>query len=1662
MLIPSDDLHEIDQLQEANLNLQAYERAKNFGPLTEWRGTEAVLLASHLAYALGAPELSARLTSRAWHSDKTDPKAIFYYAAEILQARGPLAGLLFMRKFPDFSSADPKIASWWCSLYGQLYSMLRDFPVAETWHNRALELLPDEPWAWISRSFTLEQQDKYDEALASARKGLELGPHRRSSVSAVAHYLTLLELNDEALALLSGSIQDVENAWMVKHLADLQTEMGMHSEAYTTLQKCFDLLPLLEPKVAEWFYGGLSDSAYLVNDRERAIEYAEKAANPFHTKVRENLMKATEDARRVILDVRFLRQHHVTCAPATISNIARYWKKKADHLDLVEEMCYDGTPSYKERIWAESNGWMTKEFTLNWDDARTLLDRGVPLTLATIYPGGGHLQAIIGYDERRGSFLIRDPYYQRTGEFLAEELLENQKASGPRVMALVPEESREVLEALDKPLLDSDIYDLVYQVESALDSHNRDKAGAALESLERDHPDHRLTLVARWSVSHYDTNTPGLRSALQGLLKQFPDDVNLRLSDISTSAEFTGRLERMKTLEHYSTTKPSDPLIWQMFGYELGLDAKQHRRALHWLFKSIRRSPATGLTYRLMADILWAQRRFEEAAELYRIALSLNDKDEQFAYSYFLAMRHLKREDEAIETLRDRFKRFGKQSGSPACSLFSALRDLSRVKEAFEVLDEAIALAPDDGDLILYAADMKARFGSVQEAEDLVESTREKAPRSKRLRTAARVAQMKGDLAGSLVSWRKILEEDPTATDAHENIAFLMRGLEGADAAKEHLRRACRKYPTNRSLHVLRLQHLNEEPGEAIAVLRDLIRLDSGDIWSWRELSHWYAQVGKFEKSLEAADAAVAIDPNDAVSHGFRGRALELLKRYKDAAEEFRRSIELDVDYVYSISNLVRISRAADAKRSVLDFVWQQLNSQTSTGDAIFTYREEARRLHDRVSLLERLQEYSAANRRSWSAASAVIQQLTDMGRTEEAEKLAIQATERFPLNHQTWLDLALVYRITGDIEKEIEATRNAIAISPVWSFGVQQLADAYQRAGRFDDARDLLVDALTRMPFDNYLLGFLADTYWSLGERDLAIETAGRAVALDPDYEWAWSAIKRWAQETGDRDLPVKLAREMAEKKPKDVKAWINLAEMLSTGAFSQERLDAIETALKIDPFSAQALAVKANVLLDAHRFDDAIEVARTKMPDGHRPEQLRYVEAGIEAQRGHNSRCIDVLVELTESSPDYVPGWLRLADYYRLDDNRNQEYRKVAIEIVRLAPRDAMGFGYLAEACLKLGLRDEAREALQQAVILDPTFDYAVSTLFDMLLDVKDIDGARQLVETLRSSSKDTALPIAVELAIRTADKPATLKAFRELLENENLGRDRIDGVAAKVVDHVGKDKDLYALLRDVTTSGRVNPIAGRYLIDAAWNTGKRKEAEKALAEVAGHSKVWAQAAARFMEWLIGVNPSAVRKFIDQNSEKLASETESWGAVGHQLTNMNEESRMDSWFANWRARENVMPWMLWNYSLLLRRNGRAAEADRINSAALALRYDDTINLHMSILGLAEFNRQNFTEASAIFSNINPGPMTDWDRFFYDTLNEAIWAYDRIQASAIDDAKALIDSMVDRILIFDPKNNDLIVRDLARAAVSVLLGMIGDKWYSFRKKLKMTYYSLG
>nr|HMS42544.1 C39 family peptidase [Pyrinomonadaceae bacterium] len=519
MFIPENELQQITELHEKSLHSQAYKLAQTIAPLAEWEGTEAIMMASHLAYNLGAIEMSRKWTAKAWRNDKKHPRALFYYASDILHRKGALPALIFVRKHNGEFRGDERLKAWWTCLRAEIFVQLRDFPAADIWHQKALEIAPQESWVWVSMAHNLEFQDRYEESLEMSRKALEIDGGGRSSVYQTAHILTLLERYDEALEILTEASPRLENIWIVRQLADLQTELGMHKEAFASLERIIELTPLREEKFSEWLYGSLSDSAYLNGDIPKAIEFAGVSSSPFHLKIKENLENSDETKKRVRLKLGFLRQHHLTCAPATLSNISRFWEKKNEHLELADEMCYDGTPAYKERLWANQNGWETREFTINWKNTTELINRGVPFTLATIQPGNGHLQAVVGYDEKRRTFLVRDPFYQRFDEYLAEELLENQKSNGPRGLALTPKEKAELLSDLE--FAESRQYDFQFAVETALENHDREAAAKAFSAMEKEFPAHRLTWSARWTLARYDANNLKLLEAAEKLLEQF-------------------------------------------------------------------------------------------------------------------------------------------------------------------------------------------------------------------------------------------------------------------------------------------------------------------------------------------------------------------------------------------------------------------------------------------------------------------------------------------------------------------------------------------------------------------------------------------------------------------------------------------------------------------------------------------------------------------------------------------------------------------------------------------------------------------------------------------------------------------------------------------------------------------------------------------------------------------------------------------------------------------------------------------------------------------------------------------------------------------------------------------------------------------------------------
>jgi tetratricopeptide (TPR) repeat protein len=800
-----EQLRAVFTLYDCGLYLQAYELGRSHAPLHLWRGTDARILAGRMAGNLGSQRLGDWHFIHAYRSDPTHPDACWYFANYLANRRGPLPAWQFMQKvgaMPDDAPVESR--AHWLALHGTVLGRLRDFDAAEEWLARAEALGHVHPWVVLERAALYTLEDKSDEAEAMARKALAIRPWYRPAVQWVAHFLVEKERDDEALALLEESGRRLESCALWSQLAGLQLEMKRYVDCRHSLAEFERLAPLLDKDMGQWLEARRSDVAYFLGEHDVALEHAKKVKGGFYEQIVKRLENPPTDTRRVVLGVGFVRQHHQTCAPATLASLARFWNMPGDHLELAAAISYAGTPHHSERRWAQENGWVVREFTATWDSAVAVLDRGLPFTLTTTEPASSHLQACIGYDARRGTLIIRDPSLRHQAEFQAAGLFERYKSTGPRGKVLVPQAEAHRLDGLRLP--DVALYDRLFELESALEKHDRHSAEQAYRAMEADAANHPLTLYARRTLAHYDADPTKVLEAVDRLLVHFPEDIHLLLSRAACLSQLSRREEYVALLQKLAEKTPTDPICWQRYAYELGLDAREHTRAIYLLRKAIRWNPVNAGNYLNLAHIRWTQRRFDEATALYHFAFCLEDKDENITRSYFAAARNLGKTEEALTILRKRFERFGKRSSHPARTLYSALAQLERLTEGFAVLDEAMALRPDDGDLVLYVAEACMLTGNFARGEELLQQAQGRSQPTIWLRTAANLASAQGDNAQARDLWAEVLKVEPLAEDAHRAYARLLADTRGRPAALAHLQGACQRFTHNFALHKLTME----------------------------------------------------------------------------------------------------------------------------------------------------------------------------------------------------------------------------------------------------------------------------------------------------------------------------------------------------------------------------------------------------------------------------------------------------------------------------------------------------------------------------------------------------------------------------------------------------------------------------------------------------------------------------------------------------------------------------------------------------------------------------------------------------------------------------------------------------------------------------------------
>ncbi len=1583
--VPTDGLARIQQLYDAGLCLQAWNVARGFGPLKSWRGTAARVLGGRLALNLGGYSVGNVLHWLAWREDKADPDLLAYHGHSVFQRRGPFAALEFLdRHAARTAGAKPEALVHWLTLRAEMLAHLRDFAESRACLAEAAKLDTDHPWLAFVKAGILELEDRYPEALESARRSVELRPWYRPGVQAVAHALQLLDRDEEALVFLGEASKRIENMHVVRQLFALQMELGLYADSTVSWSRLQELAPLMEKGEQEALRWQKIRLDCFRDDWASALAGARGLDNPYSRELVARLERE-EPFRRIKLDVPFVRQHHQTCVPATLSAISRYWGAPTDHLDLAEAICYDGTPAHSERHWAETHGWSVREFTVTWDAAVALLDRGVPFTLTTTQATNAHLQAVVGYENTRQTLWIRDPFVYYATEFPITPLLENQRPTGPRGMALVPCERAALLEELRLP--DAALYDQLHGVNRALAQHRRPEALKLCEQMHVEAPTHRLTISAFRALATYDGNIPALLNSLEQLTNLFPNDSTLTLCKLSCLSDLARREERLALMEQICGDPKTDPVLWQHYAQELRVDARQRRTATSWARWALRFRPTDPIMVSTWADLLWDQQDFQKALKAYRIAACLGDKVERFSQSYFLASRYLRGVETGLDFLRQRRARLGGKSSAPAVTLIETLQHLGRTGEALQELETAMNLRPRDSALKLFGADLLGRVGRTAEAGKLLEQARECSAPGMWHRTAAQLAGYANDKPAALRHWREVLKLEPLAQDAIRDIAMLLAETEGRQSALAFLDELCGRFPFSCPLLALRVQWSAENGAEeGVRHVRKLLAANPADAWGWRELALELANLRQFQEALEATDHAISLDPHHSAAYSVRGTVLAQCGRRTEAHANFKKAVQLEVDNEYAVAKFVETGATLAERKAALAEVAGELRRQVIFNFALHAYRTAARGVLNPQEVLGLLREAHEARPDLWQAWSVLINELLEQGQHEEALRLARQATGRFPLLPQLWVDLARAQQARLDQPGEIEALERALQINPGLPFASRQLADCYLRRNDLATARTILEQAIAANPLDLFNHGCLAEVLWKAHEREAAIARVQHALRLSPGYDWGWQALRSWGEEVQKPTLAREMAEDLTRTRAGEARSWLMLADSLSPDTESEQLFAAVDRALALNPGSEQAYDLRAKALAQLNRFEEALaECSPAALSPV--PATLKLRAAWIESQRGNLLQAIAKAKAVLEEHPDNYGGWHLLSDWYRQNEQPREAIRAAEM-MVSLAPLAPVPLGYLGDLKLLLGERADAMKAFARAFSLDPDYEYAGIQLFECQLEQLKLVEAEATLKVLeRRGPNPRSLMCAVKLGLKRRNAEAALESFQAICAAKDTNG-WILTQAAAAFDREGRAKELDRLLKKKVRAQEVRPEVAALWVARRTLQGKWG-VHKALRFLMSRKEVGRSAVLTYLDQLGRAYQRAKEKLdvtlqvrlrwhfgriLKAHGTWLHADMEGWGKVGYALTTIGRPTQAIRWLQDWKQRPQAESWMLYNLVLMLVTKRRHDESRDVIRHAVNLRHQHDLYevfrawaaFEEALLGNADACRQHLARLPA------------------------------------------------------------------------------------------------
>jgi tetratricopeptide (TPR) repeat protein len=284
---------------------------------------------------------------------------------------------------------------------------------------------------------------------------------------------------------------------------------------------------------------------------------------------------------------------------------------------------------------------------------------------------------------------------------------------------------------------------------------------------------------------------------------------------------------------------------------------------------------------------------------------------------------------------------------------------------------------------------------------------------------------------------------------------------------------------------------------------------------------------------------------------------------------------------------------------------------------------------------------------------------------------------------------------------------------------------------------------------------------------------------------------------------------------------------------------------------------------------------------------------------------------------------------------------------------PDHAIAHGYVADALAHTGRRGEAKAALQEALRLDPRYQWAVTKAIELHL----ANGELAVAETIANTFADHAPGAAAECARLTVsaargDAPRTRAILASLGRDPatpaNLLQTAVDTARQRDLGYVVND-----LAAELALAPQVHRHMGYFWVDGAVLAKDWKRAVQRLQRLTPWSERLVPAAEHLLGALAEARRARTLRQLDAEPLRsaLRAHAVTWAVVGWALQRCGQHRHAVAWLADWAERGDCAPWMLFNLSYALRQLGQLRQARLVSEHALRLPADHDTPSHALFL---------------------------------------------------------------------------------------------------------------